>query len=112
MDQLRAQDLLLQVDAGSLRGRFGRRAQAAAIRLTEAGKADFVGSDGHYLEKRPQLLRSAYEQVVQLAGSSEAQRLFVHNPKCVLTGDRVQAGSGHGGEKSPGLWARLRQGLA
>lgn len=112
MDQLRAQDLLLQVDAGSLRGRFGRRAQAAAIRLTEAGKADFVGSDGHDLEKRPQSLRSAYEQVVQLAGSSKAQRLFVHNLKCVLTSDRVQAGSGHGGEKSPGLWARLRQGLA
>ena len=53
IEQLRAQDLLLQIDAGSLRGRFGRRAQAVAICFAESGQADFVGSDWHNLEKRP-----------------------------------------------------------
>lgn len=84
--RLREQDLLLQVDAGSLRGRFGRRAQAAAVHLVEQGLADFVGSDGHDLQRRPLSLRSAYDQVVDLAGEAEAQRLFARNPAHVLTG--------------------------
>jgi protein-tyrosine phosphatase len=111
IDRLRAQDLLVQVNAGSLRGRFGRRAQAAAIRLAESGKADFIGSDGHDLDKRPPSLRSAYEQVVELAGPEEAQRLFVHNPRCVLTGTPVQEGQPTLTRERPGMWARLRRRL-
>jgi protein-tyrosine phosphatase len=107
IEQLRAQDLLLQIDAGSLRGRFGRRAQAAAIRLTESGQADFVGSDGHDLDKRPLALRSAYEQLVELAGPDEALRLFSRNPRRVLTGEPVEAGAMPAG--SPGIWSRLRR---
>lgn len=101
----------MQVNAGSLRGRFGRRAQAAAIRLAESGKADFIGSDGHDLDKRPPSLRSAHEQVVELAGPEEAQRLFVHNPRCVLTGTPVQAGQPTLSRERPGMWARLRRRL-
>lgn len=110
IEQLRAQDLLLQIDAGSLRGRFGRRAQAAAIRLTESGQADFVGSDGHDLDRRPLSLRSAYEQVEQLAGPEAAQRMFAHNPRRVLAGESVEAGRGVQRPTRPkGLWQRLRQ---
>lgn len=92
LGQLRAQDLLLQLDAGSLRGRFGRRAQAAALSLIESGQADFVASDGHDLNKRPQSLRSAYDQVTELVGEDEAQRLFVRNPRRVLTGEAIEPG--------------------
>lgn len=108
IEQLRAQDLLLQIDAGSLRGRFGRRAQAAAIRLAESGQADFVGSDGHDLEQRPLALRSAYEQVLELAGRDEAQRLFLHNPRQVLAGEPVEAGSRAEPTEPAGIWNRLR----
>jgi protein-tyrosine phosphatase len=109
IEGLRAQDLLLQIDAGSFRGRFGRRAQAAAIRLAESGQADFVGSDGHDLHKRPMALRSAYDQVSALAGQDEAQRLFVHNPRRVLAGEPIKAGTIAGTDKRPGLWRRLRK---
>ena len=111
IERLRAQDLLLQVDAGSLRGRFGRRAQAAAIGLVESGQADFVGSDGHDLEKRPLSLRSAYEQVVALAGADEAQRLFAGNPRRVLAGQPVEAGPRTVARERAGMWAWLRQWL-
>ncbi len=109
MEQLRAQDLLLQINAGSLRGRFGRRAQAAAIHLAESGQADFVGSDGHDLEKRPVALRSAYEQVLALAGPEEAQRLFARNPRRVLIGEPVEPGPRAESAERPGLWDRIRR---
>lgn len=112
IEQLRAQDLLLQIDAGSFRGRFGRRAQAAAIRLAGSGQADFVGSDGHDLERRPLSLRSAFDQVAELAGSEAAQRLFGSNPRRVLAGEPVQAGYRADPPvppERPGLWQRLRR---
>lgn len=89
LGRLRQQELLLQIDAGSLRGRFGRRAQAAAIALVEAGCVDFVASDGHDLDRRPLALRSAYDQVCTLVGEPEARRLFADNPRRVLAGEPV-----------------------
>ena len=111
IEQLRAQDLLLQIDAGSLRGRFGRRAQAAAICLAESGQADFVGSDGHDLEKRPLSLRSAYEQMVGLTGAEEAQRLFARNPLLCIDGKQVETGPRNVARERPGMWSWLRQRL-
>lgn len=100
IEQLRAQDLLLQIDAGSLRGRFGRRVQAA-----------FVGSDGHDLEKRPLSLRSAYEQMVGLTGAEEAQRLFARNPLLCIDGKQVETGPRNVARERPGMWSWLRQRL-
>lgn len=109
--RLRQQDLLLQVDAGSLRGRFGRRAQDAAIALVEAGHADFVASDGHDLDRRPLAVRSAFEQVTRLAGSPEARRLFADNPRRVLAGEPVVSGAPDPAPPAPGPWPRLRRWL-
>ena len=110
--RLRQQELLLQVDAGSLRGRFGRRAQAAAIALVEAGCADFVASDGHDLDRRPMALRSAYDQVRALAGEPEARRLFADNPRRVLAGEPVAAVAPTPMPlPSAGPWRRLRRWL-
>lgn len=49
--------VLLQVTAGSLVGRFGRRAQQTARRLLEDGHAHVVSSDAHDAERRPPGLR-------------------------------------------------------
>lgn len=117
--RLREQELLVQVDAGSLGGRFGRRAQAAAVGLVEQGRADFVGSDGHDLDSRPLSLRRAYDQVAALVGQAAARRLFADNPRRVLTGETVEAVAPVApspGNASPGdgrgPWRRLRRLLA
>ncbi len=107
IEQLRSQDLLLQIDAGSFRGRFGRRAQAAAVRLVQSGQADFVGSDGHDLDKRPLSLRSAFDQVQQLAGEDAANRLFGRNPRCVLTGEQVEPVPASSPPARRGFWQRI-----
>jgi protein-tyrosine phosphatase len=93
IDRLRQQDLLLQINAGSLLGRFGRRAQATAEMMLERGWPDFIGSDAHDLEKRPlSLLGEARERVSVLCGEDEVQRLFRDNPACVIGGGEVVRG--------------------
>ena len=76
VDRLRHQDLLFQVDAGSFTGRFGNRAKATAEMFLRMGVIEFVGSDGHDLEKRPISLQSARRLVTQACGPLEAHRLF------------------------------------
>ena len=85
IDRLREQDLLIQINAGSLLGRFGRRAQAAAEMLLERGWSDFIGSHAQDLEKRSlSLLGQARERVLQFCGEVEVDRLFRRNPACVI----------------------------
>ena len=97
IERLREQDLLIQINAGSLLGKFGRRAQAAAEMILERGWPDFIGSDAHDLEKRPlSLLVDARERVSELCGEAEVDRLFRRNPGCVISGDEILRG-----EESP-----------
>ena len=93
IERLRQQDLLLQVNTGSLFGKLGRRAQATAEMIVEQGWTDFIGSDAHDLEKRPlSLLVEARERVADLCGEAEVARVFRDNPACVLSGDDVLRG--------------------
>ena len=87
IQRLREQDLLLQLDAGSLMGQFGRRARATAEILVERRWVEFVASDGHDLRHRPMSLASARQRVTELAGPAEAERVFRENPGRVLRGE-------------------------
>ena len=89
IDRLRQQDLLLQVDAGSLTGRFGKRSKAAAETWIRNGWVEFVGSDGHDLKKRPIALKDARDKVETLVGPDEARRLFVDNPGRLIDGEPI-----------------------
>ena len=89
IDRLRQQDLLLQVDAGSLMGRFGKRSKAAAEAWIGNGWVEFVGSDGHDLKKRPVALKDARNKVETLVGPNEARRLFVDNPGRLIDGEPI-----------------------
>ncbi|MBI1358454.1 MAG: hypothetical protein GC160_29305 [Acidobacteria bacterium] len=77
----------LQLTAAAFTGRFGRRAESAAVALVQAGCAHFVASDAHDLTKRPPDLQAAFERVYQLAGQSVAARLFTYHPLAVLHDD-------------------------
>ncbi|MFT5088514.1 MAG: protein-tyrosine phosphatase [Candidatus Latescibacterota bacterium] len=90
--RLREQDLLLQVNAGSLLGRFGARAQGIAEMIVSKGWADFVASDGHDLEKRPLTQLAAREIVAKLSGENEVKRLFSDNPRQVISNGPVVRG--------------------
>ena len=109
LQRLRQQDLLFQVNAGSLTGRFGRRAQQTAEMLLARGWVEFVASDGHDLEKRPFSLAAAYARVQTLCSEAAARRLFCENPRRVIRGEPVEAApiSTRQKRRRPGLLQRL-----
>lgn len=90
IQRLQEQDLLLQVNAGSLIGQFGRRAMAAATWLVEGGWADFVASDGHDLRKRRMSIHAAADRLHDLVGKERTRQLICDNPACVLTSAPIE----------------------
>ena len=108
LGRLRQQELLFQVDAGSLTGRFGRRARAAAEALFERGWVELVASDAHSLERRPFSLVDAAARIEALAGAREVRRLLAENPRRVIGDEQiVRRLSRPGKKKRPGLLRQL-----
>ena len=62
----------LQVTAGSLTGRFGRRAQDWGVRLLDEGLCHLVATDAHDPSTRPPHLAGARSIVEQRVGTIEA----------------------------------------
>lgn len=75
---------LAQVTAMSVTGDFGRRAQADAHRLIDAGLVHFVASDSHGPRRRPPGLKRAYDTVAGRWGEQAARLLFVDQPRAVV----------------------------
>lgn len=73
-----------QVTAMSLTGDFGRRPEADAHRLLDAGLVHFVASDSHDLYRRPPGLRRAHRILAARWGEEAARRLVADNPRAVL----------------------------
>jgi len=75
---------LLQVNAGSLLGKYGPDARARAWRLLERGTADYLGSDYH---ARGTLHLSACRAALEAAGGAEQALLLLEtNPGRLLQG--------------------------
>lgn len=75
----------LQVNGGSLLGRYGQDARRLALALVEAGLADYISSDFHSRGRpRIQEYRSA---LVELGGEERAELLLSVNPARLLEGE-------------------------
>ena len=107
MEGLRQQELLFQVTAGSITGRFGRRAQETAEMMLREGWVAFVASDGHNLDKRPLSLRRARARVEELGGPDEVRRLFYHNPRALILGEPIPTDRPSLSPPAPSGWRRL-----
>jgi len=83
---------LLQVNAGSLYGIFGSRVQTAAVQLMDANLVHFIASDGHDLNKRPLLLRKAFEIVKEKWGDKRAEKLFYENQVKMINAEDISPG--------------------
>ncbi len=81
---------LLQVTAASLLGRMGRRAEALAWELLEAGLLHLAASDAHDVAKRPPDLRPAFGAVAKKAGQPTAAKLFTYNPAAIVRDEPLE----------------------
>ena len=81
---------LLQVNAGSLTGRFGSTVKETAWKLLDAHLVHFVASDAHDTNSRPPKLQRAYDLVAERLGEEWSRMLFHDNQVRVLRGEPIQ----------------------
>lgn len=83
--------VLVQLNAGSLTGHYGGRAQSVARELLRQGLAHVIASDGHDSTGRPPLLSPALAEAAQIIGEAGTRLLVIDNPTAILAGRLVTA---------------------
>lgn len=74
----------MQITAGALTGRFGRRVRYWADRFVGEGHAHLLATDAHHPTRRPPLLAEAREAAVRLVGREHADHLVFTRPRCIV----------------------------
>lgn len=74
----------MQLTAGAIVGKFGKRARYWSERMLDEGLVHLVASDAHTVSMRSPKMADARERLVQLVGEAETQRLLVERPQAIL----------------------------
>lgn len=74
----------MQVTAGALTGRFGRRVRYWGERFVCEGHAHVLATDAHHPERRPPLLAEARHAAAVLIGEEQALHLVDTRPSLIL----------------------------
>jgi len=80
---------LVQITAGSLTGRFGKKAEWMSHLLLKKNWVHFIASDAHSAVGRPPAMAQAYKVLKLRYGQETADRLCVHNPRAAFFGDKM-----------------------
>ena len=80
----RRRGALLQINKGSLSGRFGEDARYTATRLLTGRRASLIASDAHGLSQRTPILSHCQKAVEKLCGTAYSKELFVRMPARIL----------------------------
>jgi len=84
------QGALVQMNAGSIVGKFGKKCQRFSERMLEARAVHIVASDAHDSDNRNYFVfKHAFQRVHDYIHSDYAQLLFVDNPRCIFEGHEV-----------------------
>lgn len=102
------QGVLVQVNAGSLWGVFGRRVRSVAERIFRARMAHFLGSDGHSSQTRAPVLSEAGERIISIIGTDEGRRLCYQNAALLLAGQHIEVPEPEHPRQGRGIWAFWR----
>jgi protein-tyrosine phosphatase len=74
----------MQVTAGSLTGRFGRRPKYWAERMVDERLVHLLATDSHHIDRRPPLLAEARDAVARRIGDAEARHQVETRPAGIL----------------------------
>ncbi len=108
--ELAAAGVLMQLTAGSIAGRFGRRVKYWSDRMLDEDLVYLVATDAHNTDRRPPVMSEAAEILDRQYGSEYANQLVETNPQTIL--DNVVVSDhprprGPGKVENRGLWRRL-----
>jgi len=87
--ELRNTGAYIQITSSSLLGKQGASVSSFLRKLVRCGLVDFVATDAHGSTKRRPHLKEAYHVVSKLTNERDAQRIFVNNPKALITGKYI-----------------------
>jgi len=79
---------LIQVDAGSIAGAYGKRVKNFAKELVKFNFVDMVASNAHYSNDYCDWYMEAYKNVIKWSGQQYAHKLFYQNAKKILEGSK------------------------
>lgn len=82
--QLQECGALIQIDAQSPFGGWGKKAKKRSKMLVEHYFADIIASDAHDVLVRPPIMSACYNYVVDKCGERYAKKIFYENPRDVL----------------------------
>jgi protein-tyrosine phosphatase len=74
----------MQVTAGSLTGRFGKRPQYWGEKMLDEGLVHILATDSHHIDRRPPLLAEGREAAGRRVGTEEAWHLVRTRPMGIL----------------------------
>ena len=84
--------VVLQVNKGSLFGRFGRGAQALAGAMLTHGLVGCIASDAHRPDVRTPELLSAWDDLAEHFSERLSEQLLTRNPELILRSEPLPAG--------------------
>lgn len=76
--------VFMQITAGALTGRFGRRPRYWAERFLSEGRTHLLATDAHHPRRRPPLMAEAREAAAAILGEEEATHLVETRPRGIV----------------------------
>lgn len=110
----------MQLTAGAIAGKFGKRARWWSQRFLGDGMVHIVASDAHGTGRRSPVMSDAIPLMRRLAGDDEVRQMLVHRPQAILDDSEpedvkpppgLEAGAGTSTAKRgrlSGIWSWLR----
>jgi protein-tyrosine phosphatase len=74
----------MQVTAGSLTGRFGKRPQYWGEKMLDECLVHILATDSHHIDRRPPLLAEGRQAAAKRLGEEESWNLVLHRPRGIL----------------------------
>lgn len=84
IQELHDMGVLIQVNAGTLLGRMGRKARSFALEILKSRMADFVGTDAHDLSERAPCMAECFEKVKRKCKGGYAEYIFASNARTLI----------------------------
>ncbi|MBN2017874.1 MAG: hypothetical protein JW794_07100 [Candidatus Cloacimonetes bacterium] len=87
--QIVNRDIYVQMNSGSILGVYGNAVRDLALAMLHKGCVHVVASDVHGLNKRPILMKDAFEFVAMEFSNTLAENLFYKNPRRILDNEEL-----------------------
>ena len=100
---------LLQVNAGSVLGHFGKAVQKTCLSLLNRRVVHFIASDAHSTRNRTFLLREVYDFLQNELPPDYLEKLLISNARNIIDEVRIEEVHLPEEEQEPSFWMRLRR---